>query len=306
MPFTSTDLDVIADFMTRAYSTARFGTAAGGPESPTSVGRIQLGPAVRLDRLGFGDPVSWTVDPLDTWWVCAVRTGEVERTDSAGQTTAVTPGQLAGVGGRGTGGLRATGYDILSVDPAFLPRETGPHGADAPSRIGARHLDPAAGVRLAAVLEHVRAAAETGILESQAATAALARYVSTSVAEAFPAGDHPEWGGDGAATETVRRAIAFLEAHVREDVTIGRVAEAAFVTPRAVQLAFRTHLGTTPLAYLKRMRLAGAHDQLLRAGAGDRQTVTSISREWGFNSSGRFAIAYRHEYGRSPAETLQN
>ncbi|MFC3965280.1 helix-turn-helix transcriptional regulator [Nocardia jiangsuensis] len=308
MPFTSTDLGVIADFMTRAYATARFGTAAGARESPTSVGRIQLGPAVRLDRLGFGTTMSWTVDPLGTWWVCAVRRGAVERTDAAGRTTAVAPGQLAGLGEVGNGGLRATGYDILSVDPRFLPRDTGPHGDDAPWRIGTRHLDPAGGVRLAAVLDHVRAAAEAGVLESPGVTASLAQYVAASVTEAFPADDNHEWDGDGGATdsETVQRAIAFLETHAHENITIGRVAAAAFVTPRAVQLAFRAHLDTTPLGYLKRIRLAGAHDQLQRAGSGDRQTVTSISQHWGFTHSGRFAIDYRHEYGHSPAETLQN
>ncbi|MGN2638263.1 helix-turn-helix domain-containing protein [Nocardia takedensis] len=77
--------------------------------------------------------------------------------------------------------------------------------------------------------------------------------------------------------DTVRLAIAYMETHVREPITITAIVAAAFVTPRAVQSAFRVHLDTTPMNYLRRLRMAGAHEQLRAATPGDRQTVTSIA-----------------------------
>src|SRR5262249_51552161 len=54
----------------------------------------------------------------------------------------------------------------------------------------------------------------------------------------------------------VRRAIAYLEDAAAEDVRISDVAAAARLSTRALQEAFRKHVGTTPMAYLKSIRLA--------------------------------------------------
>lgn len=76
------------------------------------------------------------------------------------------------------------------------------------------------------------------------------------------------------------------------------VATAVHVTPRAVQYAFRRHVGTTPMRYLRRVRLARVHQDLVAAG----QTVTTV--RWGFVHPGRFAAYYRSRYGVAPRVTL--
>ena len=76
------------------------------------------------------------------------------------------------------------------------------------------------------------------------------------------------------------------------------------MTPRAVQLAFRRHLDTTPLAYLRRVRLHHAHQGLAQASPRNGTTVTAIAYRWGFTSPSRFAAAYRAVYGVSPSDTL--
>ncbi|MEV0354602.1 helix-turn-helix transcriptional regulator [Nocardia sp. NPDC050697] len=101
------------------------------------------------------------------------------------------------------------------------------------------------------------------------------------------------------------RATAFLYDHAGEPVTVADIAVAAGVTPRALQYAFRTHHDTTPLGYLREIRLERAHSDLLAAIAGDGQTVAGIALRWGFSSPGRFAAAYRRRYGRRPARTLR-
>lgn len=104
--------------------------------------------------------------------------------------------------------------------------------------------------------------------------------------------------------ETVRDAVAFIEGNAAQDLTLGDVAEAAGVTPRAIQLGFRRHLDTTPMAYLRTVRLARIHDDLSLAVPGDGVTVTQVAARWGFSGSSRFVSHYREVYGVVPSETL--
>lgn len=105
-------------------------------------------------------------------------------------------------------------------------------------------------------------------------------------------------------SETTGRAVAFIENRARDDITVTDIAAAAFVTVRAVQLAFRRHLDTTPMMYLRRVRLEHAHDDLLSADP-DRSTVTAIAAGWHFANASRFSAYYRAAFGVSPGQTLR-
>jgi AraC-like DNA-binding protein len=102
----------------------------------------------------------------------------------------------------------------------------------------------------------------------------------------------------------LRRAIEYMDGNVANDIALGDIADAVHVTPRAVQYMFRKHMDTTPLQYLRNVRLHRAHQDLIRA---DRMsdTVTAIAARWGFMHSGRFAVLYRETYGQSPHTTLR-
>lgn len=102
----------------------------------------------------------------------------------------------------------------------------------------------------------------------------------------------------------LRRAIEFVDANAATDIALADIAEAVHVTPRAVQYMFRRHLETTPLQYLRRLRLHYAHQDLLAASHG-YDTVTDIAARWGFAHTGRFAVMYRQAYGQSPHSTLR-
>lgn len=109
--------------------------------------------------------------------------------------------------------------------------------------------------------------------------------------------------------QSLRRAIAFVEANPDVDITTADIARAAFVSPRAVQVAFRRHLGTTPQAHLRRVRLEQAHRQLqdaVPAGPGALgTTVAQVAARWGFTPS-RFTEHYRAVYGVLPSQTLRS
>jgi len=104
---------------------------------------------------------------------------------------------------------------------------------------------------------------------------------------------------------TLHRAVAFIDDNAHRDITVAEIAEAAHVTIRAVQHAFQRHMGTTPTAYLRRVRLDHAHQELAAADPA-RQTVTAIAYRWGFPSPSRFAAYYRDAYGVLPGQTLRN
>lgn len=102
----------------------------------------------------------------------------------------------------------------------------------------------------------------------------------------------------------LRRAMEYMDANATNDIGLADIAEAVHVTPRAVQYVFRRHLETTPLQYLRRLRLHYAHQDLLASNR-MHTTVTDIAARWGFAHTGRFAVLYRQTYGQSPHTTLR-
>lgn len=144
-----------------------------------------------------------------------------------------------------------------------------------------------------------------GLLRDQ-----LRRTLVASLIEAYPeAFPSPGEVSSGEVRPlAVRRAVAYLEDSVEdsiEDIRIDDVAAVARLSTRALQEAFRKHLDTTPMAYLKSIRLAKAHADLRRSSVEDGATVAEIAYRWGFGNLGRFAADYRREFGRSPSEVLR-
>lgn len=103
---------------------------------------------------------------------------------------------------------------------------------------------------------------------------------------------------------TLRRAIAYIDDHAHEDINVTDIAAAVHVTVRALQHAFRRHRATTPMGYVRLVRLRQAHLDLLAADPTSGVTVTEVAARWGFFHPGRFARYYREIYGVSPYQTL--
>ncbi|MFF0739330.1 AraC family transcriptional regulator [Streptomyces sp. NPDC004111] len=101
---------------------------------------------------------------------------------------------------------------------------------------------------------------------------------------------------------TLLRAITAMEADPAHPFTLDELARIANVGPRALQNAFRQHRGTTPLGYLRNLRLRAAHEELLSAEP--PATVSEIAARWGFAHPGRFATLYQQHYHRPPSRTL--
>ncbi|MGV0851547.1 helix-turn-helix transcriptional regulator [Mycolicibacterium phlei] len=102
----------------------------------------------------------------------------------------------------------------------------------------------------------------------------------------------------------LRRAVQFIHENAHRDITLADIAAAVSVTPRSVQYAFRRNMGTTPLEYLRRVRLERAHRDLQHADP-SVDTVMAIAGRWGFTHAGRFSSFYKKTFGRSPSQTLR-
>jgi AraC-like DNA-binding protein len=107
-----------------------------------------------------------------------------------------------------------------------------------------------------------------------------------------------------AAPANVKRAEEFMRANAREPLTIEAIANAGGCSVRALQLAFRSFRGTTPMASLQRIRLEAARVEILRID--QAQSLTRIAAEHGFSNASRFAQLFRRTYGAYPSEALRS
>jgi len=187
-------------------------------------------------------------------------------------------------------------------------RETGlrrPHGVEilrvAPER-GRGLFDW--GKRLADFAARQPARFEPGRQERSAVQAELLDTLLTSVATAR---DHEPSRGDRtrrAQGLVVKRAEDFALANHGEPVQVGDLCRAAGVSERTLEYAFREILGTTPMAYLVRLRLHRVRRALLAAKRGET-TVSAAALDAGFWHFGDFSRAYRECFGELPSETLR-
>ena len=105
---------------------------------------------------------------------------------------------------------------------------------------------------------------------------------------------------------TLARVIQRIEADPAASHTLSELARTAGTSVRSLQAAFADHLGMSPSAYVRRVRLARAHQELLAAQRGDGRSVADIAYQWGFGHVPRFAATYRERYGVPPSQTLRS
>jgi len=108
------------------------------------------------------------------------------------------------------------------------------------------------------------------------------------------------------APEPAHRQIALVEAWIEHNLGeafgLEELAAVADVSTRSIQLAFSRLRGCTPMQFVLSRRLEKAR-ALLQA-ATPATTVTGVAMDCGCFHLGRFATAYRTQFGEKPSETL--
>jgi AraC-like DNA-binding protein len=267
---------------------------------------------VAFDHLRIDSPVTFDADAMPTLVVVDVLRGEIEYTHHDVTDRARTGETVLAAGwdepfsGCGNGyEVRNTSItaDVLTaaireVDPdksredltftSFVPRS------------------PAAAARWRATVDEL-SASFPGV-GAQVAHGEASRLLGRTLLHTFSnnlldgASGHDVARDSRDATQaTVRRAQDLIAARSHEDLALADLAQECGVTPRALQYAFRRHLGCTPLAYLKQVRLDLVH-QLLCDGSA--LSVSDAAGRHGFFNPGRFAADYRRAFGENPRQTF--
>lgn len=108
-------------------------------------------------------------------------------------------------------------------------------------------------------------------------------------------------GASGA--RSVSHAVELLRSDPARPWTVSDLAAAVSTSVRSLQEGFRRTLDTTPTAYLRRLRLEHARDDLITARPGS-VTVSDVAARWGFLHVSRFAAAYAERFDELPSATL--
>jgi AraC family transcriptional regulator, ethanolamine operon transcriptional activator len=101
----------------------------------------------------------------------------------------------------------------------------------------------------------------------------------------------------------VRQTEEYLRSNLDRPLTLTDLCSAMGTSERALSYGFQDIFGTSPMVYLKLLRLQSAY-QALKTAAPDRTTVLQIAHRSGFWSLGHFARDYRAMFGELPRDTL--
>ena len=99
----------------------------------------------------------------------------------------------------------------------------------------------------------------------------------------------------------VYNAKKYIDNNLMEDITPATVIRACNLSYRSVYEGFQTHLGMTPLNYIKNGRLEKIYNELQDQTL--KSTITETAMKWGYRHLGRFSGEYKERYGEKPSET---
>ena len=100
--------------------------------------------------------------------------------------------------------------------------------------------------------------------------------------------------------ERVRRTIESMEARLAERLTLRGLADGVGLSVSQLARLFRKDTGSTPSAFLRRLRLARARLLIERSSV----PIADVMRQVGIPDRSHFAREFRREFGQS-ARTLR-
>jgi AraC-like DNA-binding protein len=107
-----------------------------------------------------------------------------------------------------------------------------------------------------------------------------------------------------AAPYYVRRVESYIREHAREPITTDDLVTVGGVSARSIYHGFRRFRSTTPMAYLKAVRLDMARAALARGRLHGNASVTEAATAAGYSNLSQFSRDYRMRFRESPSQTL--
>lgn len=100
------------------------------------------------------------------------------------------------------------------------------------------------------------------------------------------------------------KALAtWIEAHADQPLALSDLERQSGYSRRSLQLAFRTHLGCSPMQWVKRCRMQKARERLQHPALGD--SVGSVAQGLGFVNVASFTRDFSRLFGERPSAVLR-
>lgn len=100
-------------------------------------------------------------------------------------------------------------------------------------------------------------------------------------------------------TRTAVRVMQdYITEHISEEITIDDLARCSSFSPGYARKLFLQHLGMTPAAYIRRLKLSKSALRL----RDEKMSVLDVAMEMGFGSVDGYQRAFRREFGCNPKE----
>ena len=103
-------------------------------------------------------------------------------------------------------------------------------------------------------------------------------------------------------TEAISKAVAYIETHITEDITVEDIAREIYLSPFYFQKGFSLLCGFTISEYIRNRRLSLAGNEL----ATSEQKVIDIALKYGYDSPDSFTKAFTRFHGVTPSMVQKN
>jgi AraC-like DNA-binding protein len=105
----------------------------------------------------------------------------------------------------------------------------------------------------------------------------------------------------GSPSQQIAKVMAWLKQHFMDEVTMDQLADRAHMSPSTFRQHFRSVSGTSPLQYLKHLRLQAARQMMMNEGLDAGSTALRI----GYESASQFNREYSRLFGQPPLRDIR-
>lgn len=105
----------------------------------------------------------------------------------------------------------------------------------------------------------------------------------------------------GSPSQQIAKVLSWLKQHFMEEVPVDDLASRAHMSPSTFRQHFRAIAGTSPLQYLKHLRLQAARQLMLNEGLDAGSTALRV----GYESSSQFNREYSRLFGLPPLRDMR-
>jgi len=311
--FHTTDLDEARDLVTKVYAPHELSYAGQpGSQLDTSMSHVPLG-EISLNRLRYGAKVNIAVECLGSFLLVMMPISGSVQIRCGNQQILSTP-KLASVISPTLSMHETIEADcdqiMVRIERELLERTCAQHMGQELRQplcfdLG---MDKTANPSWSSLMSYLFAEADqdAAVLRIPLLRAQFEQLVATTLLLGHEHNYRTALGQPAKAIvpSHVKRVEEYIVAHAAEPLTVAGLAAYAKVSASSLYAGFRDFRNSSPMAYLKHVRLQRVNQDLRNADQAN-ETVAQIALRWGFRHLGHLATDYKKMFGELPSDTLR-